>query len=138
LIAAPQQGSRASLTRTLTKADGWIDWTRSASEIERHVRAMWPWPRAWTTAHRSPIQIHSAKVVAVEHGTREPGTVISERRRLVVACGEDALEIESVEPAGRRTMAASAYLNGLRSPIVRFGDAGAPEPGPPLVVPVET
>jgi methionyl-tRNA formyltransferase len=138
LVAAPQQGSWASLTRTLTKADGWIDWTRPASEIERHVRAMWPWPRAWTTVHRSPIQIHSAKVVAVEHGTHEPGAVISERRRLVVACGEDALEIESVEPAGRRTMAASAYLNGLRSPIVRFGDAGAPEPGPPLVVPVET
>jgi hypothetical protein len=54
-----------------------------------------------------------------------------------VACGEDALEIATVEPAGRRTMAASAYLNGLRTPIVRLGEAGAPEPVPPLIVPVE-
>jgi hypothetical protein len=54
-----------------------------------------------------------------------------------VACGEDALEIQTVEPAGRRTMPASAFLNGLRTPIVRFGDAGALEPVPPLVVPVE-
>jgi methionyl-tRNA formyltransferase len=138
LIASPQQGSRASLTRTLTKADGWIDWTRPAVEIERHIRAMWSWPRAWTTVHGVPIQIHSAMVVGVRDGVHEPGAVISEQRRLIVACGEDALEIATVEPAGRRTMAASAYLNGLRTPIVQFGDAGAPEPVPPLIVPVET
>ena len=138
LVASPQRGSEASLTRTLTKADGWIDWPRSAVEIERQIRAMWPWPRAWTTIHGSPIQIHGAKVVAMENGEYEPGAVVLARRKLVVACGEDALEIETVEPAGRRTMAASAFLNGLRTPVVRLGDAGAPEPVPPLVVPVET
>jgi methionyl-tRNA formyltransferase len=137
LVASPQ-GSHASLTRTLTKDDGWIDWKRPAAEIERHIRAMWPWPRAWTTVHGSPIQIHGAKVVDVAHSRHEPGATISERRRLIVACGEDALEIETVEPAGRRTMAAAAYLNGLRAPIVQFGDAGAPEPVPPLVVPIES
>jgi methionyl-tRNA formyltransferase len=138
LVATPQRGSQASLTRTLTKADGLIDWTRPAVEIERHIRAMWPWPRAWTTIHGSPIQIHGAKVVGVDHGGHDPGAVVSERRRLIVACGEDALEIGTVEPAGRRTMAAAAYLNGLRTPIVRFGDAGAREPVPPLIVPMET
>ena len=138
LIATPQQGSQASLTRTLTKADGWIDWTRPAADIERHVRAMWPWPRAWTTIHGSPIQIHGAKVAAVENGDHEPGAVVSARRQLIVGCGDDALEIQTVEPAGRRTMPASAYLNGLRTPIVRLGDAGAPEPVPPLIIPVGT
>ncbi len=138
LVASPQHGSQASLTRTLTKADGWIDWTRPAAEIERHIRAMWPWPRAWTTVHGSPIQIHGAKVVGADHEGHDRGAVVSERRRLIVACGEDALEIETVEPAGRRTMPAAAYLNGLRTPIVRFGDAGAPEPAPPLIVPIET
>ena len=138
LVATPQHGSQASLTRTLTKGDGWIDWTRPAVEIERHIRATWPWPRAWTTVHGSPIQIHDAKVVGVDREGHAPGAVVSERRRLIVACGEDALELETVEPAGRRTMAAAAYLNGLRTPIVRFGDAGAPEPVPPLIVPIET
>jgi methionyl-tRNA formyltransferase len=137
LVATPQQGSPASLTRTLTKADGWIDWTRSAAEIERQIRAMWPWPRAWTTIDGSPIQVHGAKVVAVEHGIYEPGTVVSARRTLIVACADNALEIQTVEPAGRRTMPASAYLNGLRAPIVRLGDTAAPEPVPPLIVPVE-
>jgi methionyl-tRNA formyltransferase len=137
LVALPQAGSEASLTRTLTKADGWIDWTRPAADIERQIRAMWPWPRAWTTVHGSLVQIHGAQVVAVENGEYEPGDAISARRRLVVACGRDALEIESVEPAGRRAMAASAYLNGVRVPIVRLGDVGAPEAVPPLVVPVD-
>jgi methionyl-tRNA formyltransferase len=137
LVATPQQGSPASLTRTLTKADGWIDWTRSAAEIERQIRAMWPWPRAWTTIDGSPIQVHGAKVVAVEHGIYEPGVVVSARRTLIVACADNALEIQTVEPAGRRTMPASAYLNGLRAPIVRLGDTAAPEPVPPLIVPVE-
>ena len=73
---------QASLTRTLTKADGWIDWTRPAADIERQIRAMWPWPRAWTTVHGSPVQIHGAQVVAVENGEYEPGDVISARRRL--------------------------------------------------------
>src|SRR5687767_15459973 len=132
LVASPQRGPQASLTRTLTKADGWIDWTRPAVEIERQIRAMWSWPRAWTTVHGSPIQIHRAKVVTAENGGHEPGGVVVARRRLVVACGEDALEFETVEPAGRRTMAASAFLNGLRTPLVRLGDTGAPEPVPPL------
>jgi methionyl-tRNA formyltransferase len=67
----------------------------------------------------------------------EPGAVVSARRTLIVACGDNAIEIQTVEPAGRRTMPASAYLNGLRAPIVRLGETGAPEPMPPLVVPVE-
>jgi methionyl-tRNA formyltransferase len=137
LMPTPQEGSQASLTRTLTKADGWIDWKRPAVVIERHIRAMWPWPRAWTTVHGSAVQIHHATVVDAEHGIREPGVVISERRSLIVACGGDALEIESVEPAGRRTMPASAYLNGLRAPIVRLGQSGAPQAMPPLIVPIE-
>jgi methionyl-tRNA formyltransferase len=137
LVASPQQGSQASLTRTLTKADGWIDWTRPAADIERQIRAMWPWPRAWTTFHGSPIQIHRATVVTAKNDTYEPGAVVLARRKLIVACGDDALEIQTVEPAARRTMPVSAFLNGLRTPIVRLGDVGAPEPVPPLVVPVE-
>jgi len=138
LVASPQRSSQASLTRTLTKADGWIDWAKPAAEIERHIRAMWPWPRAWTTVHGTPIQIHRASVVDLENGMHEPGAVISERRSLIVACGEDALQIEKVEPAGRRTMPAGAYLNGLRTPIVRLGQSGAPEAVAPLIVPIET
>ncbi len=137
LPATPQATAGASLTRPLAKSDGWIDWSRPAIEIERHVRAMWPWPRAWTTVDGAPLQVHRAGVVEIDGGGGAPGSVIPTRKKLIVTCGQGALEILTLEPAGQRAMAASAYLNGLRSPIVQIGDSGVPEPGPPLVVPVD-
>ncbi|MBW3634531.1 MAG: hypothetical protein KY456_16050, partial [Chloroflexi bacterium] len=137
LIDTPQSKHSASLTRTLTKADGWIDWTRSSLEIERHVRAMWPWPRAWTTINGTPIQMHETRIATVETREHDPGSVIPSRKRLIVACGEGALELVTVEPAARRAMPASAYLNGLRSPVRRLGDAGAPPPQEPLIVSID-
>ena len=136
LIAAPQSNQAVSLTRTLTKADGWIDWTRSSEEIERHVRAMWSWPRAWTTVNGTPVQVHDAEVADIESRGHYPGAVIPERKRLIVSCGEGALELLTVEPAARRAMPASAYLNGLRAPVERVGDVGAPPRQEPLIVPV--
>ena len=137
IIATPQSKQSVSLTRTLTKADGWMEWTRSNRELERHVRAMWPWPRAWTTINGMPIQVHEAGIANVETHGHTPGTVIPVRKRLIVSCGEGALELVTVEPAARRAMPASAYLNGLRAPIKRLGDAGAPPPQEPLIVPVD-
>jgi methionyl-tRNA formyltransferase len=137
LRAAPQLTTNASLTRPLTKSDGWIDWARSAVEIERHVRAMWPWPRAWTSVEESTIQIHEARVVESRVFAAEPGVVISSRKQIVVACGTGALELLTVEPAGRRAMTASAYLNGLRRPLSRLGDLAVAPDRPPLIVPLQ-
>ena len=138
IIATPQSNQSASLTRTLTKADGWMEWTRSNRELERHVRAMWPWPRTWTTINGTPIQVHSAEIADIETCGHDPGSVIPLRKRLIISCGEGALELVTVEPAGRRVMPASAYLNGLRVPIERLGDLGAPPAQEPLIVPVDT
>jgi methionyl-tRNA formyltransferase len=134
LHATPQSGA-ATLTRTLTKADGQIDWTKPAVDLERHVRAMWPWPRAWTTVDGTPLQVLESRVVTGEVGERSPGKTILERKRLVVATGDGALELLTVEPAGRKVMTASAYLNGRRSPIGRMG-SGEPLRLPPLVTPI--
>jgi methionyl-tRNA formyltransferase len=134
LHATPQVGA-ASLTRTLTKADGQIDWTRPAVELERLTRAMWPWPRAWTTVDGSTLQVLASRVVPDPVGERTPGEAILERKRLVIATGEGALELLSVEPSGRKVMTGSAYLNGRRSPIGRMGTA-EPLHLPPLVTPI--
>lgn len=136
LPAFPQPDVGASLTRPLLKSDGQIDWRRPASEIERHVRAMWPWPRAWTMVDGSPLQVHAARVVADDIAYLEPGAVLPDRKRIVVACGEGALELRTIEPAGRRAMSAQSYLNGRREPLERFG-AGTPwQDRPPLITPV--
>jgi len=134
--AVPQSRTGASLTRPLTKLDGLIDWRRSAVEIERTVRAMWPWPRAWTTVAGSTLQVHQALVFAGEQSELQPGELLPLRRRIVVACGEGALELLTVEPAGRRAMPVNAYLNGLRVPLQRCGDSVNLPDRPPLIVPL--
>jgi methionyl-tRNA formyltransferase len=137
LVAVPQAKAGATVTRLLTKADGWIDWDRAAEELERHVRAMWPWPRAWTTIDGVPMQVHGAQIFAGDYEGFAPGSLLPVRQRLIVACGVGALELLVVEPAGRRAMSGASYLNGRRERIVRLGDDGsAPLPRPPLIVPV--
>lgn len=135
LVAQPQAQEGASLTRTLSKADGWIDWSRGATEIERQVRAMWPWPRAWTTAGSTSLQVHKVEITDMAHAS-DPGMVLSGKKQLTVACGDGALELLTVEPAGRRVMSAKAFLNGLRQPLTRLGDVGGPPPQRPLIVPI--
>jgi methionyl-tRNA formyltransferase len=136
LSARPQLAAGASLTRPLSKSDGWIDWSLPAVIVERRVRAMWPWPRAWTTLDGQILQVHRASVAsdAVERG--EPGRVLVSKRRLIVATGDGALELLVVEPAGRRAMPAGAFLNGLRRPLHRLGVDGGPDAVAPLVIPV--
>lgn len=136
LGAEPQSAHGASLTRTLAKADGWIDWSRPATEIERHVRAMWQWPRAWTSVEATTIQIHQARVVDVCPSDAVPGTVLSQQREIVVGCGNGALELLTVEPAGRKAMSATAYLNGRRAPLNELGDAFLIPDRLPLIVPI--
>ena len=136
LNASPQSDGGASLTRTLTKADGWIDWTHAAVDIERQIRAMWPWPRAWTSVGDTTLQVHRALVVDGERGMLLPGTVIGDRKSLIVGTGDGLLELMTVEPASRKPMSAAAYLNGRRTPVLELGTFGAPAPQTPLVVAV--
>jgi methionyl-tRNA formyltransferase len=123
LMVTPQPDRDASLTRTLTKADGWLDWARPAVDLERHVRAMWPWPRAWTTTAETTLQVHAARALDL---VADPGAVLPDRKRLVVGTGSGALELVTVEPSGRRAMSGGAFLNGLRSPLRHLGERGAP------------
>ncbi len=136
----------ATLTRPLLKADGWLEWTRPALELERRVRAMWPWPRAWTTIGAGdddpgPVQVHRATLVAdTAEGSEAPGTVLRSRGdAILVSTGGGALALDTVQTAGGRPVPGAALLSGRRLRIGdRLGTAGAPTPPPPLVVPDST
>jgi len=108
--ALPQDSSMATLTRKIRKPHGAIDWARPARELERHVRAMTPWPSAFTF-HRG------RRVLVVSCGwtdarpAAEPGRVTA-LEPLTVACGDGALVMHSLCPEGGRTMTAAEYLAG--------------------------
>jgi len=122
--AVPQDERAATHVRPFTRSDGWIDWRRSAVEIDRQVRALQPWPGAWTTIDERRIHIRRAHPVAgiddVPIGALLPGEIPC------VACGAGALALEIVQPEGRSTMPADAWRRGLAREHVMLG-AGRPE-----------
>ncbi|AZK63629.1 bifunctional UDP-4-amino-4-deoxy-L-arabinose formyltransferase/UDP-glucuronic acid oxidase ArnA [Pectobacterium versatile] len=94
ITLTPQDESRASYFGRRTAADGLIDWHKSAREINNLIRAVTePYPGAFTFLGERNVTIWRARVVKDKIGG-EPGAIIS-TSPLVVACGEDALEIVS-------------------------------------------
>jgi methionyl-tRNA formyltransferase len=108
----PQDASRATYARKLKKERGALDWTRPASELVRHVRAMNPWPgaRALDPKGRDLTVLRAREIAA----RGEPGAVLEASERFVVACGENALELVQLTPAGKRPMSGADYLRGAR------------------------
>jgi methionyl-tRNA formyltransferase len=111
-----QDDASASYTKKVRKEHGAIDWTRSAAAIERQVRAMLPWPSAYTAVSGKRLIVLEVAVSAGSAGA--PGAVLS-TSPFVVAAGEGALEIKRVKVEGKAEMAARAFLSGYR---LRPGD----------------
>ncbi len=134
---ATPQPHGATLTRPLVKADGWIDWSWSADRIERHVRAMWSWPRAWTPLPSGePLQIHAASVRPGEaFRVGEPGTLQATRDGIQVQCGSGVLAIERGQlPGGKPlTSAQLATRKDFASPVVLGAGNPPSTPGPMIV-----
>jgi methionyl-tRNA formyltransferase len=126
-IGDPQDPKCATTARRLTKADGRIDWKRSAQQICNQVRAMKPWPGTYTNWHRSTGDEHRLIVERVEVDTDHeaaPGRVIAaDRNGILVGTGQHAIRILAIKPEGRRTMTADEFLRGhAMAPGDRLGE----------------
>ncbi|HEU4364049.1 MAG TPA: methionyl-tRNA formyltransferase, partial [Candidatus Krumholzibacteria bacterium] len=108
--AVAQDHARATTTKKVRKSHGLIDWSRDAVSLERLVRAMSPWPSAFTTHRGKRLIVEEA---AARDDTRggEPGEVAASDP-LVIACGSGALEIRRLRPEGRRAMTPREYAAG--------------------------
>jgi methionyl-tRNA formyltransferase len=120
-VAQPAHG--ATYAAKIQKSEAIIDWTASAVEVDREVRAFDPVPGASTLLAGERLKLwraHPARFVAA--GTA-PGTVLAtEDDTIVVACGDGALGIAELQPAGGRRMSAAAFVAGRRLvPGARFG-----------------
>lgn len=135
LAATPQQGHGATLTRPMTKLDGAIDWRDSAEQIERQVRAMWSWPRAWTLDGGQQLQIHRATASPTD-SAMEPGAVCQGESSVSVTCGSGTLVLSTVQPAGGKPMDARAWIAGLRGRLPLLQAPSELRDRSPLVVDV--
>lgn len=120
----PQDERLATMIRPFRRADGWIDWRQSAAIVDRRVRALQPWPGAWTTLDGRRLHIRAAHPVAGIDGPLI-GTLLPGEWP-VVACGQGALALELVQPEGRPIMPADAWRRGLPREHVLLGGGAAP------------
>lgn len=114
LFPTPQDHAAATKCRLLTKEDGRIDWTKSAAQIERMVRAFTPWPHAYTQWNGGQLTIHRAGVEA-SPPSQPPGTVLPLADSFGVVTGNGLLRVVELQREGRARLAAEAFLQGNRS-----------------------
>ncbi|HXN21540.1 MAG TPA: methionyl-tRNA formyltransferase [Candidatus Dormibacteraeota bacterium] len=113
LSPKPQDHAQASLAPILKKEDGRIDWLLSAEQIYARIRGFAPWPGAFTT-FRGQLCHLWGRPGTIERTPEGPGTVMEHDQRLVVQCGRNFLELESVQLEGRKRIAARDFANGAR------------------------
>jgi methionyl-tRNA formyltransferase len=105
--AEPQPAIGATYAPKLSREDGRIDWSQTAQNIDRKIRAFNPWPGTFTTLDGSPLKILAAKPAI---GSGAPGTVLD--RSLIIACGSDAIRLTRVQLPGRAALDADVFTRG--------------------------
>lgn len=111
LLPCTPQPEGATETRQLTKDDGRIDWQQSAEQIERQVRAMWDWPRAWTQLPNGDrMQVHAA---GVSQQQIQRGVITVLGKQVLVGTASGALELVRVQLPGGKPIEGHALLQKL-------------------------
>jgi methionyl-tRNA formyltransferase len=111
-----QDHSQATHTKKIKKEHGAIDWSRDAAYLSRHVRAMSPWPTAFTFHDKIRLIVEAAGVGP--RTTAKPGTIVS-LDPFAIAAGDGTLELRAVRPEGKATMTAREFVAGHR---LKVGD----------------
>lgn len=95
----------------LTREDGVLDWTRPARALHDQVRALQPWPGTAAVFRGEPFKVRRARPTP---GEGPPGQVLVADERLVVACGQGALEVLEAQLPNRKPLPARDLVNGAR------------------------
>ncbi len=106
----PQCPEDVSFAPMLDKTMCPIDWTKTARQVHNHVRGLHPWPVATMELQGKKFKVHATVVV---DGSGKPGEILGlTKTGLVIACGEGAVEIRSLQAEGGKRMAAPDYFRG--------------------------
>lgn len=113
ITPVPQDPHHATYAPPLKKSDGKIDWARPAAEIERQIRAMTPWPGAFTTIEGKMLKIFKAEVVDTDEAM-EPGQSLITNDAWRVTTGNGALELLEIQLEGKKRQNIHTFLKGFK------------------------
>ncbi|AEZ61757.1 methionyl-tRNA formyltransferase [Streptococcus infantarius] len=106
-----QDESKATFSPNITSEEERIDWNKSAREVFNHIRGLYPWPVAHTLLDGKRFKIYEASLA---EGQGQPGQIIEKgKKTLVVATGDGAISLKTVQPAGKPRMSIVDFLNGV-------------------------
>jgi methionyl-tRNA formyltransferase len=114
ILPTKQDDSASTYAPMLKKEMGQIDWSHSADDIDRQIRALNPWPGTYTNVNGKRLKILSATPTI---GDGDAGKVLN--RAGAIACGSGALQLQQIQPDGGKAMDAASAINGN---IFKAGD----------------
>ncbi len=111
--AKPQNDDEATYANKLSKQEAKLDWRLDGAQLERNIRAFFPWPIAWFEHNGQPIKVFEAKFNH-QNSSRVPGTVLSyDNKGLCISVENGVLCLQKIQLAGKKPQQVSQLVNGL-------------------------
>lgn len=118
---SPQDEQHVTFARNISREQERLDWTKSARDLWNQVRGLSPWPGAYTTFQETVVKIWAATPVDGKQGAT-PGEIIATNGVFQVQAGDGkALEIQELQPAGKKKLSIEEFLRGVGQSY-RVGD----------------
>lgn len=111
-----QNPEQVSNVPKLERDDGRLDWSMSATHLERRIRAYDPWPGTYTTVaeNGSTKRLKIFPPTRISNTSLKPAEVSCDEGKLIVGCGDGSLELTTVQLEGGKRMSATDYLRGKK------------------------
>lgn len=107
-----QNLSQGNYIKMLKKEDGKIDWNKNAKRIERMIRALNPWPGAYSHFKKSIIKIIEAENETLKINDYKIGEVFLHDKKLAIQCGQNAIAIKKLQLEGKKQVTGEEFLRG--------------------------
>ncbi len=112
--ASPQVQDELQVTyaEKLSKEEARLDWSLSATQLERCIRAFNPWPVSYFVIDQQPVKVWQAQVVDADNSGLTPGEILAaDKKGIQIATAQGVLNITQLQPAGKKPMSAQDLLN---------------------------
>lgn len=110
LVETPQSDKGVTYAHKITPEEARIDWARPAREVDCHIRGLAPFPGAWFESDDTRVKVLMSSLAS---GSGEAGEILDTDGRIIVACGEGAMALATLQRAGKRAQPAGEFLRGF-------------------------
>lgn len=110
--AISQNDALSTYAPMIKKEDGRLDWRHTAAELERRIRALTPWPGAFTTWQGDMLKILRANLAPTPLPAGSPGEIRQLNENTVVLAGAGGIQLQEVQLAGKKVMSIQQFIHG--------------------------